>query len=228
VTILFDLDDTLLDHRHACEQGARVLHQQAGVSAPADEFITRWQASLQRQFDRYLAGELSYQQQRLARVREIVDSGLSDAEAEHWFEIYLRAYEASWALFPDVLPALAQLPDARVGIITNGQGAQQRRKLAQTGLLEKCACVVISEEVGSAKPEVAIFHHACERLGVAPEATVFVGDRYDVDAQAAKRAGMRGVWLDRHGRATRAHEAPILRSLDGLPDLVAQFALGHG
>ncbi len=228
MTILFDLDDTLLDHRHACDRGARTLHQRAGVRSSADDFVARWEASLQRRFDRYLAGELSYEQQRLERVREALDAGVSDPEAAQWFGIYLEAYEASWALFPDVLPALEQLSDRRVGIITNGQGGQQRRKLAQTGLLERCACVVISEEVGSAKPEAAIFRHACERLGIAPDAAVFVGDRYDVDAQAARRAGLRGVWLDRQHEATPAHEAPILQSLSGLPDLVAQITASRG
>ena len=200
----------------------------ASVESSADEFVVRWEASLQRQFDRYLAGELSYEQQRLERVRESFGAGLSDAEARHWFGIYLEAYEASWVLFPDVLPVWERLSGMRLGIITNGQGAQQRRKLAQTGLLERCACVVISEEVGSAKPEAAIFSHACECLGISPDAAVFVGDRYDVDAQAARRAGLRGVWLDRQLTATSTHEAPILQSLTGLPGLVAQMAASRG
>lgn len=228
MTIFFDLDDTLLDHRSACDAGARALHQRIGADTSPDEFVARWEVSLQRQFDRYLAGELSYEQQRLARVREVVDEGLTDPEAEHWFGVYLTAYETSWALFPDVLRVWAQLSERQLGIITNGQGAQQRRKLARTGLLEQCACVVISEEVGIAKPEPAIFRHACERLGIAPDAAIYVGDRYDVDAQAARHAGLRGVWLDRRGQATAAHESPILQSLAGLPELVAQIAEGRG
>lgn len=228
MTIFFDLDDTLLDHKAACTVGARALHQRLGIDLSPDAFVCRWEASLQRQFDRYLRGELSYEQQRLERVREVVDAGLTDREAEEWFRVYLAAYEASWTLFPDVLEAWTQLSHLQLGIITNGQGAQQRRKLARTGMLERCACVVISEEVGIAKPEAAIFRLACARLGVEPEAAVYVGDRYDVDAQGARRAGLRGIWLDRQRTLTATHEAPILHSLAGLPALVSLIAAGRG
>jgi putative hydrolase of the HAD superfamily len=54
---------------------------------------------------------------------------------------------------------------------------------------------------------------------------VYIGDRYDVDAEGARRAGLRGVWLDRYGRAGAEHEPPIISSLDELdPILLARVA----
>jgi len=48
-----------------------------------------------------------------------------------------------------------------------------------------CDVVVISSEVGVAKPGPEIFALACERLRVAPEEAMHIGDTLDVDALVA-------------------------------------------
>jgi putative hydrolase of the HAD superfamily len=50
--------------------------------------------------------------------------------------------------------------------------------------------VVISAELGSAKPDPRPFEAALRELGVTPERTLHVGDR-EVDEQGARAAGMR-------------------------------------
>ena len=224
MTIFFDLDDTLLDHSSACVAGATALHQRTGSERSLDAFVTHWESSLQRHYSRYLAGELSYDEQHWERVREVVDESLADADAARVFSIYLEAYETSWRLFPDAAVALDQLAGHRIGIITNGQVEQQRRKLERTGLLSRCEWIVISEEFGAAKPDPTIFRHACTRSGDIPARVVYVGDRYDVDAQAARRAGLQGVWLDRHRTTHTLHEPPVITSLAELPILVSNLA----
>ncbi|WP_245681913.1 HAD family hydrolase [Actinomadura kijaniata] len=197
--VLFDLDDTLFDHGGAAAEAvARAL---PGAD-PA-----RWARLTRQTMDRYLAGELTFAEQRRVRVRAFArESGLGewdDARAGAWFAEYLARYEAAWRLFPDVGPALAALRRAgtRLGVVTNGDPAQQRAKLERLGLDAALSCVVISGEVGAAKPDPEIFRIACARLGLPPERVTHVGDRLDVDALAAESAGLRGVWLDRSGRA---------------------------
>ena len=63
---------------------------------------------------------------------------------------------------------------------------------------------------------------------VAASDAAYVGDRLHTDAIGAARAGLRGVWLDRHGLATPAQRAeaaaegiPLIRSLAELPALLA-------
>ena len=55
------------------------------------------------------------------------------------------------------------------------------------------AAVVISAEVGAAKPDPKPFLLALETLGVAPERAVHVGDSDD-DEQGARAAGLRFAW----------------------------------
>src|SRR6185436_19800938 len=106
--------------------------------------------------------------QRWARVRDVIDSSLSDVEADQVFDIYLAAYEEAWALFPDVLTCLDGLAGYRLGIITNGQVHQQRLKVQRLGVSNRFECLVISEGFGVAKPSPGIFHRACAEIGERP------------------------------------------------------------
>jgi putative hydrolase of the HAD superfamily len=214
--ILFDIDDTLLDHKSAERRAATLLYKSVEPPFSLEEFLVKWAAALERHFSRYLAGEVSYQGQRRDRVREVVESSLSDEAADRVFADYLVTYEASWSLFSDVLPCLDSLSEHRLGVISNGQGHQQRRKLAQTGILDRFQCLVISEECGIAKPDTAIFICACAQLGESSANSVYVGDRYELDAQAARTAGLRGIWLDRDKQSTAQHAPPIIESLNQL------------
>lgn len=223
--IFFDLDATLIDDERAVRTAVAAFHAEFRdlVTDPLDAFQVRWRAALERWFDRYLAGELTMQEQRRRRIQEIFPA-LSDAEADERFERYLAAYVAATstevALFPDVLPALDALRDVPLGIISNGQDEQQRGKLGATGILPRFSVVVVSSEAGAAKPSPDIFATACRRGGVSPSECIHVGDRLTHDALAASAAGLRGVWLARDMAVPPDPRVPTLRSLVELARLV--------
>jgi putative hydrolase of the HAD superfamily len=104
-------------------------------------------------------------------------------------------------------------------LITNGDGPQQRAKLARLGIGELFSWVIISMEVGLAKPEREIFELAAKEAGVAANRCMYVGDRLDTDAQAADKAGMRGVWLNRVDDA-RGQGVITIHSLSELPKII--------
>ncbi len=218
--ILFDIDDTLMDHSGAVLAATNALHKRVGSENSAATFHRTWTAAIRRYYDRFLLGEISYDAQRRARIRETVDPALSDTAADQLFEHYLATYEAHWASFPDVRPCLDSLSGYRLGIVSNGQRVQQRKKLGQMGIADMFDSIVISEECGFAKPDARIFHQACSALDEVPPKAVYVGDMYDVDASAARGAGLTGIWLDRTRKAGDSHRAPIIQSLAGLEQIV--------
>jgi len=59
--------------------------------------------------------------------------------------------------------------------------------------------VVLSCTVGLRKPDPAIYRLACERLGVAPEECLFVGDGANDELAGAARVGMKAVCILRPG-----------------------------
>ncbi|HEX5146437.1 MAG TPA: HAD family hydrolase [Conexibacter sp.] len=206
--LLFDLDGTLMDHEGA-RDAALVLHLPAAREAA---IASEWNRLETLHYDEYAAGRISFREQRRRRVRGIHaalgQAAPDDAAADAWFAAYLDRYREGWRAFDDVAPALAAVaaahPDLALGVITNGEGEPQRAKLAAIGLADRFPVVVCSAELGVAKPDPRIFVHACERLGVAPSAAAYVGDRLDFDAHGAAGAGLRGIWLDRLGAAAAA------------------------
>jgi epoxide hydrolase-like predicted phosphatase len=96
------------------------------------------------------------------------------------------------------------------GIITNNiteLGSAWRSLLPIDELFDD---VVDSCEVGMRKPNPAIFHLACERLGVAPAQSAFIDD-HQGNVAAAAAVGMRAVWCGLSAETTRV-AADELRS----------------
>ncbi|TDC53364.1 HAD family hydrolase [Actinomadura sp. KC345] len=221
--VLFDLDGTLLDHEGAA---AEAITRSFPDADPA-WLVRRWRELTEDAVDRYLAGELSFDAQRRARIVPLArDLGLGDwddARADAWVAGFVALYEAAWRPFPDAGPALDVLArrGMRLGVITNGDAEQQRAKIERLGFARLLPHVVTSGETGSAKPDAGIFRTACAGLGVPPDEAAYVGDRLVTDAQGAAAAGLSGVWLDRSG-GPAPHEPGVSRitSLDALPRLL--------
>jgi putative hydrolase of the HAD superfamily len=234
--VVFDLDDTLVDHGGAVAAaiptwlGALRAADGDGVDRTdaAAALLAAWRDLEREHYSFYLSGGCSYTEQRRRRLRAFLPTaGLAvpdeDDELDAVWVGYQHAYRAAWRPFPDAERCLRGLaPHLRRGVLTNGDGAQQRDKLARTGLTALVGEVVASGDIGVAKPDPAAFAAVCERLGVAPAATAYVGDALDTDAQAACAAGLRGIWLDRGGSGGIPY-APAVRitGLDALPDALA-------
>ena len=78
--------------------------------------------------------------------------------------------------------------------------------------------VAVSVEIGWAKPDPRAFTHAIDRMGLAPEQVLYVGDDLVNDMQGAKAFGMQTAWLPRQGQ--REGDPSIDVTLTELADLV--------
>jgi len=70
----------------------------------------------------------------------------------------------------------------------------------ETELAARVDDVVLSCSVGLSKPDPRIYRLACERLDVAPEECLFVGDGANDELAGAERVGMRAVCVLPPGR----------------------------
>jgi putative hydrolase of the HAD superfamily len=94
-----------------------------------------------------------------------------------------------------VLDDLAR--DHRLALVTNGAPDVQREKLAGTTLARRFGAIVISAELGIAKPDPRIFEHALRAVGAERAGSVMVGDSLSRDVAGARAAGLRSIWIDR-------------------------------
>ncbi len=120
-----------------------------------------------------------------------------DADAVELSERWI-ALRSRYPLYPDADELLSSLHGQyKLGIVTNGIAALQRKKWHGSGLETWFDAVAISGEVGIGKPEKGIFEWVANELEVSLEECVMVGDNSDRDVQGGKNAGMKTVWLDR-------------------------------
>ncbi|MFK8111597.1 MAG: HAD family hydrolase [Rubripirellula sp.] len=82
-----------------------------------------------------------------------------------------------------------------VVIVTNGTARMQTAKLQAAGLQGIARDVVISEAVGSWKPDSAIFEHALRAANSSAAKAWMVGDDPIRDMQAAAKLGFRTHWI---------------------------------
>lgn len=95
-------------------------------------------------------------------------------------------------------PTVRQLVESiairhQTGILTNGDGRMQRRKIEEHGLDEIVDTIIVSNEVRVRKPNQEIFEEAKERLPA--DVFVYIGDTVEEDIIPAREAGFKTVYV---------------------------------
>ncbi|MCS5487105.1 HAD family hydrolase [Curtobacterium flaccumfaciens pv. beticola] len=219
--VLFDLDGTLFDHRGSSRRGAAEFLTSLALR-PSESALRRWAAAEDEHFERWRSGEIGFAEQRRERLRTVLPAlghplDLDDvAVLDELFADYLRRYRAAWRAFPESRDLLDDLRSRgyRLGLLTNGDAEQQLDKLARTGLGDAFDVVHASGRTGLQKPDERAFTGIAHALGVAPSACLFVGDDPERDVAGARRAGMRGLLVDRETTGPAAVRAAVLRALE--------------
>ncbi|GAB3926308.1 hydrolase [Microlunatus endophyticus] len=214
--VFFDVDQTLCDF-------AAMMHR--ALSASLSEIGSRWpelsgryrpddlEAIRDRLADAY--GDrpvplVAVRRQMFAEV--LAPVGASAAQIDEITEHYLAIRFAEPVIFDDVRPCLELLQGSyQLGVITNGNS-----KLDSLGLDHFFAVEFAAEAIGFAKPDPRIFTHAARSVGADPAELIMIGDSYEKDVVAARRAGWRALWLRRDTGPTAAGEIGDLRALPAL------------
>jgi putative hydrolase of the HAD superfamily len=229
--VLFDLDDTLFDHRQTSIVALDAL------CARYPELGRLPRAVLERENLRLvdelhaevLAGVLSMDGARVVRFERLFALAGAPADrgtAEGAAACYRQSYLALRRPLPGAVPLLEALHGrVRIGVVSNNLLAEQRDKLRVCGLASFVDALVVSEEVGCLKPDPRIFLTALERLDCTAAEAVMVGDSWPVDVLGARAAGVRALWLNRSGLSAPdpglAREIAQLEPLDAVLQLLA-------
>jgi putative hydrolase of the HAD superfamily len=145
-----------------------------------------------------------------------------EKRAEIFDEIYqFFAEPKAWELYPDTLESLERLKSngLSLAIVSNWNSSLKKvvDGLRLTGYFE---FILASAEVGWKKPSPKIFEIALERASAEPARVVHVGDTYQTDVLGARKAGIRGIMLDRRGGTHHDHE--VIKDLSELYPLLVR------
>lgn len=196
--ILFDADDTLF-HFDAFV-GLQRLFQQYDVQFSRADYDD-YQAINKPLWVDYQNGAISALQLQHQRFESW--AAKLDVTAQDLNRGFLRAMAEICTPLAGAVDLLNALKGrVKMGIITNGFTALQQARLERTGFLGVFDLLVISQQVGYAKPHPAIFDYALTRMGnPARERVLMVGDNPDSDILGGINAGLATCWLNADGRA---------------------------
>jgi HAD superfamily hydrolase (TIGR01549 family) len=233
-TILFDLDDTLLDDSTAYKRAARRvaddLAAERGIDA--ERLVSAFVAEANGYWKK-LSQESLTQPVHDARTQlwsnALVASGLpfDAALAQRCADTYTRYRADVLELFPGALELVLALRErgCKLGIVSNGFAATHHEKIDRLDLRRHVDALFLADEIGMVKPDPEIFRLACRTLGSEPARTAMVGDRYDRDIVGAASVGLFTVLIDIHAIPLPEGARPPDAVVDSIGEVLAVLPL---
>lgn len=199
--LFFDADGTLFDYDAAEAQALEATLAGHGIPFRM-EYLSIYQAVNQRMWQFFEAGLISSERLRVQRFEEFLSAAQINANADVLSESYLPNLARGTDLIPgavDVLTSLA--PRYRLALITNGLTSVQKPRLAASALAGMFQTVIISEEIGIAKPAPEYFQIAMRLTGaLSPLEVLVIGDSLSSDIRGANLAGIDACWFNPIGQ----------------------------
>jgi pyrophosphatase PpaX len=175
-TVLFDLDGTLIDSIRLIIDSYHHTLATHGLPPQSD--------------DEWLAGIGT---PLVVQFREWGEDPLRlEALVATYREYNLANHDSRVTAYPGVVEMIRLLHKRRVrlGVVTSKNVAGARRGLRLIGIEETMEVIVGADDVQNPKPHPEPIHLALDRLGVAAESTIYVGDSLH-DMHSGRAAGVR-------------------------------------
>lgn len=196
-TILFDLDNTLLDFNQAESIALTQTLLQLGIH-PNETVIRRYSQLNLEQWKLLEQGKLSRSEVKTRRYQLLFDELGVACSAEKAAEIYESLLEVGHYFIDGAEALLRDLsPHYHLYIVTNGTASVQRSRIKSAGLEKYMEGIFISEEIGFNKPGSDFFDHCFAQIPHARRsAAMIVGDSLTSDIQGGINAEIQTVWFN--------------------------------
>lgn len=228
--VLFDLDDTLFDHRYAARCVLRDLQSRHPTLQKFSlEFLEREDFRLLgEKHPLVMAGLIDVDEGRIQRIQSLFACCGEEITTDYAREL-ANCRQMVYREYRRAVPGAKELLQilktrVRIGIVTNNFTSEQQDKLEACGLTSLVDVLVTSEDVRHAKPAPEIFHAALEGLGCDAGEAVMVGDSWNIDVIGAINAGLRAVWFNRDGSERPGPEEVLeIRSFEPADTIAEQI-----
>jgi 2-haloacid dehalogenase len=198
----FDADGTLFDYNRA--EAAALRNTFHSLTLPFEDSYLEvyrkinhglWQA-LERQ-------EITQAVLRFRRFELLMEAIQVSGSPEQMGSAYVEQLSICSELMEAAYEVLQALHEkSRIAIVTNGLQAVQRGRLENSTIKNFISELIISEEIGAAKPGRAFFDAAFARCGhPAKSEVLIIGDSLSSDIQGGVDYGIDTCWYNPTGEA---------------------------
>ena len=230
--VLLDADNTLFDYDRAESEALAETLSDAAPGAPREESIDAYRVINARYWKLFERGEIDSAGLQSGRWLDLFrHMGLTGDPAAA-AGTYVARLSRKAHLLPGAAETVRELAHrARLCLITNGLSRVQRGRLAHSGIAGHFTAILISEELGVAKPDPRFFQAAGDALGLSPDRLLCVGDNPAADIAGARGAGIDACWYAPGGAPWPGPGDPpdlVIRDLADVLHLVPAPTLGKG
>lgn len=206
--LLADNDGTLMDFDASERVALKEAMDRQGVrlDEAREKLYSEINARLWEAFERR---ETTQAALRVDRFRIFLKEIKSPADAERMSEDFLAALSLRCdeidGAYDFLREAAARVP---VVMITNGISAVQRSRFARSRLTPFFREIVVSEEIGAAKPDPRFIETALARVNADLARALILGDSLTSDIAAANASHVAGCWFNPKGKKNTTAFSP--------------------
>ena len=208
-TLLFDVDDTLLDFQKAEKMALRMLFEEKGIPLTS-EVEVQYKTINKSLWDAFEEGKMNRD--------EVVNTRFSILFKEYGeevdgilFENNYRSYlEEGNQLIQGAFEFISQIQsEYDLYIVTNGISKTQDKRLRNAGLHTLFQDVFVSEDTGFQKPMKEYFDYVFEQIpNFAPEEGLIIGDSLSADIKGGYVAGIDTCWFNPEKKSNNSEIMP--------------------
>jgi YjjG family noncanonical pyrimidine nucleotidase len=195
--VLFDLDETLFDFQGSSKMALREVFYELGLNDNENTYNDYFtiNSSVWRQLQE---GTITAIELKSLRWRKFLDKFGLDYNPEELNEFYLDSLIEYTVLIPGAVDLLKTLFHyLRLAIVTNGLERVQKARLKIGKIEGFFEHLVISEEIGVAKPQTAFFDFTFEKCGHPnKDEVILIGDGLSSDIKGAYDYGVDSIWYN--------------------------------
>lgn len=221
-TLLFDVDDTLLDFQDAENQALHALFKEVEVELTPTIEQTYKILNHQR-WKEYEKGNMTSTEVVNGRFGQLFEQFGYQVDSPAMEKRYRYYLNQGHKLLGNSLEIIQDLSEkASLYVVTNGLIDTQFQRLTAAKLLPYFKDIFISEQAGHQKPKREFFDYAFARIPhVNKEETVIIGDSLTSDIQGGKNAGIDTIWLSDQEGTSNIQPTYQIQTLDEIYQILA-------
>lgn len=218
-TLLFDVDDTLLDFRAAEKLALRLLFEEQKIPLTS-EIEARYRVINQGLWRAFEEGKIERD--------EVLNTRHSILLKEYGYEVDGAVLEKKYRSYLDeghqfvhgALELITNLQDKYdLYIVTNGVSKTQDKRLRNSGLYPLFKGIFVSEDTGFQKPMREYFDYVFTRIpNFSVEQGLIIGDSINSDIKGGQLAGLDTCWFNPENKPNETKIVPTyqIQKLDEL------------
>lgn len=222
--IFFDADHTLFDFDAAEHFALQSILEDRRIQYTGPHFQT-YKRINKACWTAYENGELPKHRLRAIRFERFFEALGVEADPVAAGRDYLAYLAESAELLDGVSELLSGLSaHYRLALVTNGLKEVQRPRFSKSGIQQYFELIVVSDEIGVAKPEAGFFDYAFDRIGrPTPARVLIVGDNLNSDIRGGAQYGLDTCWYNPNGARNETPVRPTfeIARLEELPEILS-------